>query len=1537
MEDNFQIPVLSFGTQEQPSMGSPFSPQQDNQDAYKYIGTLESNFDPTAGNKASSAYGIGQFLSGTRGNILSRGTILNQDGKPATDADYKSDPEVQKQVLQQHISDNTAILQKNNIPVTNQSLYAMHHFDPKSAITFNTAANDVVMDNILPQNAIAANPYLKGKTKAEVLANWDTRYLGTSSKPKTDYQIPVLGSTQTSATNPIMFNVNGKQLPGYVYDGDTVIIDDGTSKGIHVRIPGIDTGETTKMMGDVFKAGSYTGGAQAKTTDDVIRNLGYTNIKIDPKSKDVNDRFLADFTDKTGNRISTTLVGQKLAGVYDPKAAQDQVFARQQFSLFEAMHGYRTTTPVIQQAKDTYDYLMNLPKVQEQITPDTNEELLAHKTWTSEEGLRVLNNKFQMLDKEVSAGNLSGDALIQKQKDRDDAYQALMFWSNRPKNEFNWYSKEGPVAERSWYGQLHDSFDKGMWGVSNTYGDFLRYTGDVTGDKGLEAKGKEVGFKAQFQLDQLEKKSKTIHLMDVVDKPTKSLQYTANTIAQFGPQLATMWGGSAGLGWVGKIMGGIAGGTLGTLAGPEGTIAGAYWGSNVGQAVGSSIVPIMMGVADWYGEQPESEKDALIATIGGATIGLIDRYALDVKGLTGRELFTEKGRQLMAEKIMESQAAKGIKLTEPEARKLLNQDIVDFGKQFHQEMSMIAKEELIARNALKDTVWYMTQAMGKEGVTEAIQEAIQGVGMNMTTSANYSTRELLTRIAEAGVAGGIVGAALHGPAGYAQSKNARWQTDDLTGQAVQSKISKLRDLVMARNDGKEVSDIDIAKEGKLIKAEGPSLLEDGNDGKVPFSKALMKLATNPFGDARDSFLKKFAHVDEILKIGGLLDAGFARGVFSGLSAPKRIALINNSSLAHMTPLSDLITANNVNNMDQVSNIFFSGRDTAGTHAVRTSLNNVADALIEQNNNMGGATNTGYDDNQIRSLVTGLRVIDPAADPLLLAKELTKLPLKTGFGQTLSQSAVDDLVHKINTGYGADAILEMEQLGILTDPRFDKFLRKDIQNNLNDIVSNLAGRMTSNAMFGRNGEVLNNFVNKAKSGGKINDEQAKEIKTYLANYYNAINNKYQKWDNPSVQAVQTNAVFLQTMMSMDTSLFSQFADIGFGMFGLSGQEQIKYVGRFGIDFGMQIAGDIRNLAAAITKGKLVKEKSSADMPGGGRLKEGHLSGHIGPNDDITVRSGLVSGNSIHHSMYKAMFKINGVEQLSNAARSARLSFAGDKINELMTMYMMSPNSTAGMYAADRLANYRIPVKEASEIWKRVEIAKGEPSPEDAKRIKEMMEIGFIHFVDEFSVRPEVGSGPFIFDDGRYQLFTQFQRFMANVTSKVVPQLWNFYIKRGSPQMTYSAFTATIVSMALGYAGFALKQALGGTDDDDKKKDAEYYLAKAWDKAGFTGLASKYSDIALGAADIATDIGQDNVLSKIFGGSHSKDVYKPTDLASAASSAGKFGLSTMPAINTAVNIGKDVYGVSTDGDDKAKERLYKRIPFLGDFGPFREAVK
>lgn len=138
--------------------------------------TLESGGSATAKSSTSTAVGADQFLEKTwlstveqakpawaeglsREEILAQRTNAERSGEMAEFLDNQ----------------NASALERSGAPVNAYTMYAAHHFGPQRAIKFAKAADDVLMDEILPEGVLKANPYLRGKTKAEVLANWTDR------------------------------------------------------------------------------------------------------------------------------------------------------------------------------------------------------------------------------------------------------------------------------------------------------------------------------------------------------------------------------------------------------------------------------------------------------------------------------------------------------------------------------------------------------------------------------------------------------------------------------------------------------------------------------------------------------------------------------------------------------------------------------------------------------------------------------------------------------------------------------------------------------------------------------------------------------------------------------------------------------------------------------------------------------------------------------------------------------------------------------------------------------------------------------------------------------------------------------------------------------------------------------------------------------------------------------------------------------------------------------------------------------------------
>jgi len=141
-----------------------------------YRRALESGGRADAANPNSSALGPDQFLAATWlktvadaapewAKGLTKSQLLALRTDPAKSAEMAA-------VLDQS---NATALTQAGVEVTDQTLYAAHHFGSKRAVAFANAADDAPMASILTKAELKANPYLDGLTKAEVLANWNRR------------------------------------------------------------------------------------------------------------------------------------------------------------------------------------------------------------------------------------------------------------------------------------------------------------------------------------------------------------------------------------------------------------------------------------------------------------------------------------------------------------------------------------------------------------------------------------------------------------------------------------------------------------------------------------------------------------------------------------------------------------------------------------------------------------------------------------------------------------------------------------------------------------------------------------------------------------------------------------------------------------------------------------------------------------------------------------------------------------------------------------------------------------------------------------------------------------------------------------------------------------------------------------------------------------------------------------------------------------------------------------------------------------------
>ncbi|KAK6697398.1 hypothetical protein SNK04_014150 [Fusarium graminearum] len=135
------------------------------------IGGLESGFRADATNASSSATGIDQFTAGTWRSIVAQAKPswargLNDNELLAA----RKDPAKSGEMARALDAKNTAALESAGMDATAHNLYAAHHFGEERG-----GCGPNPMSRILSKAQLDANPYLKGKTKGEAIANWDER------------------------------------------------------------------------------------------------------------------------------------------------------------------------------------------------------------------------------------------------------------------------------------------------------------------------------------------------------------------------------------------------------------------------------------------------------------------------------------------------------------------------------------------------------------------------------------------------------------------------------------------------------------------------------------------------------------------------------------------------------------------------------------------------------------------------------------------------------------------------------------------------------------------------------------------------------------------------------------------------------------------------------------------------------------------------------------------------------------------------------------------------------------------------------------------------------------------------------------------------------------------------------------------------------------------------------------------------------------------------------------------------------------------
>jgi hypothetical protein len=151
----------------------------------KRIIVVESDGDPNAKSKRSSATGLGQFLDETWLDMI---RVHRPDlAKGRTQADIlelRRDPNIAREITARFTQQNAAMLRRRGLPVTPGTLYLAHFAGGAGAVAILSAAEDADAALIMAtadasgrsrrERIVKANPFLERFTVAD-LRNWADR------------------------------------------------------------------------------------------------------------------------------------------------------------------------------------------------------------------------------------------------------------------------------------------------------------------------------------------------------------------------------------------------------------------------------------------------------------------------------------------------------------------------------------------------------------------------------------------------------------------------------------------------------------------------------------------------------------------------------------------------------------------------------------------------------------------------------------------------------------------------------------------------------------------------------------------------------------------------------------------------------------------------------------------------------------------------------------------------------------------------------------------------------------------------------------------------------------------------------------------------------------------------------------------------------------------------------------------------------------------------------------------------------------------
>ena len=1216
------------------------------------------------------------------------------------------------------------------------------------------------------------------------------------------------------------------------YDADTFTDDKGQS----YRMPNASAEETWSTMSGILQPAQAGAAEMTTQTALLAKHFGFNRVPDgDAKSYDRNVQGLIN---DSGQSLSDFQIENRLSGA-NQNTSNEVLNNRMLNSFVDTLDMKFSGSEVTTRARDAINDAIRGADVQPtwKTRADDEEQLELARSLYSHKEIAELAEAFK-----------NETDPVEKQRMQDALYYAKQ--TSNPFSGVEVRHNDRDMRNKA-YSQAGTSLELGLEATAQSLYGLMDMAGDSTGWETLRERASAGMIRSE---QRSANKGTVLTSYNDIDDAGDAFTWVTNNAAMSLPFMGAVVAG----GLLTAPLGGVAAlGTAGALA------------------VGSIPSTILTAGSIWNA-MPKGEKSAPIALAAGFAVGLLDRFGFKgtPKSLTAgaaaqkgsmKDLFTSIQSEVVELLVTNKgwSKARAIK----EVAKGSKSQLVKMGD----DLGNFASSKLRDLNLVKGAIRQIAVATTREAATETVQSAIEEVAAVTGNSAELDPTVFKEVLITSAVIGGVFGSGFSMPSVTKQFMDRRAILHDVANPTkTASDLDQMRQEdqeeaqrnstdptgengSIDRTNNDNLADFENLKSANLVEGVFDELVSEGkiaSEEKGFIKNTLKSLTNNPAGTWK-------AHLLHMIDKIGLKDANGDRRVLLSRLGSVLGELGINSGPSHQEYIMGLrgTLTEMIPDIDTVAQKLGVNRRTAN-RLVREALEASDRGEVYNGPKAVLVAQVLEDFREAQFQLKGkleelglqeIGLAEAAAEltgdlDILRNRQLDQRKIRNDlkdFQDALIAAGVPTSEAKVYTDrllsdQAAEAALELHELGYTNSGALSPYMSGNVIGAYTSGLSSLAKRVGDTKYLGKNRQILDKVMDALMNGeskdakGEITRPEAAELARNINEYLEIANGEYGTWDSPFINAVQDNLILVTFLRGMGFSALASWPELALTQLGVPQHVAFNHVSGHAKYAAKSFAEYMNYMASALpfspiprniynsSEGSTAEEFAKTPQ----ELLKG--LGYTGSEASAVKQYGIEI-DDWRMVIAEHYAKAVGLNNITDYTRGVRASMAADVIDHYVSIIANSFSSVRTNMEVEAYTELRELGVDIEFMVNHYQQVSNNPnlelSREEQAKLRSNIEIGTLRFVDQAIVNPLPGRVPKGYKFRKLALFNQFQGFIANFTSKILPKIMR-QVSSGSPGVTANALAVALTMMAAAMFATMLRDEIkyGGTtpylDDYDK---------------------------------------------------------------------------------------------------------------------------